>query len=343
MSTLPSRRAVTKRPHADSAAIATGAEGARDRGSVVRRGCFEQIHIDAARFATDDFNPFHDPDKWRRIANNPFPGPLALGFQLEALVENLILHLPDRAADEAFATEQALAWTQYDFTFASPLSPGDRFEASVRGGQRKRAPAPTIVHRVLIRTETRPVLLGSVRRLAEPPPPLTMRETPFTSPLRDYPDRFASDGWFLKRKFASTGHAKNFLAGSLARPADWFDELEGRVSFPDLFPPALLSCALLEQAHASGHDFFRAPLVYTTHRINVHRQAVEALRSNEPIHLLVRAPEPAHSAGGSGGGERLKSLGLVYAGQEDRLLAQAEVQLAPLAAVPPSSATGSPD
>ena len=28
---------------------------------------YRQIHIDVARNATDDFNPFHDGDKWMRI------------------------------------------------------------------------------------------------------------------------------------------------------------------------------------------------------------------------------------------------------------------------------------
>jgi hypothetical protein len=108
------------------------------------------------------------------------------------------------------------------------------------------------------------------------------------------------------------------------------------VNFPDLFAPALLSCALLEQAHASGHDFFKAPLVYAAHRIGVQGPAVRALRSNEPLHLLVRAPAPVANKGGwAGPVARLSSLALVYAGREDRLLAQAEVQLAPLATLPP--------
>ena len=129
-----------------------------------------------------------------------------------------------------------------------------------------RSPAPAIVHRVLIRTVDHPVLLGLVRRTAEPPDLPLLTDLPFTSPLRSAADRLPSGGWFLKRKFASTGHAKNFLAGSLANPADWFDELEGRVNFPDLFAPALLSCALLEQAHVNGHDFFNQPMVYAVAR-----------------------------------------------------------------------------
>lgn len=312
---------------------------AQEGETVVWRGCFEQIHVDVARFSTDDFNPFHDSGKWRRIAGNPFAGPLVLGFQCEALIEGLIAHLPNYQEDEAFAVAQALTWTHYEFTFVSPLMPGERFVARARAGRRKRTPTPSIAHRILVQTADRPVLTGFVRRTAASLNALTLADSPFTSPLREAPDRLSCEGWFLKRKFASTGHAKNFLASALTNPLDWFDELEGRVNFPDLFPLALLSCALLEQAHASGHDFFNAPLVYASHRIGVQVPAVRALRSNEPIHLLVRTPEPVTGQGGLGGREvRLRSLALVYAGQEDRLLAQAEVQLAPLAVRPDATA-----
>jgi len=51
---------------------------------------FNQIHIDVARNATDDFNLFHDRNRWLRINHNPFQGPIALGFQLESLIEHKI-------------------------------------------------------------------------------------------------------------------------------------------------------------------------------------------------------------------------------------------------------------
>ena len=47
-----------------------------------RTARFSALHIDVARFATDDFNPFHDRNKWQRIEGNPFGGTIALGFQL---------------------------------------------------------------------------------------------------------------------------------------------------------------------------------------------------------------------------------------------------------------------
>ena len=46
---------------------------------------FNQLHIDVARNATDDFNLFHDSKKWQYIKNNPFNGTIVLGFQLESL------------------------------------------------------------------------------------------------------------------------------------------------------------------------------------------------------------------------------------------------------------------
>ena len=63
---------------------------------------------------------------------------------------------------------------------------------------------------------------------------------PFPGPLRAQPDRCQRGTWFLKRKFLSVGHAKNFLAGAMADQAVWFDELAGRSLFPQTYAAALL-------------------------------------------------------------------------------------------------------
>ena len=57
---------------------------------------FHPIHIDVARNATDDFNPFHDKNRWQRVAGNPFSGPILLGFQLECLIEDQLLQYRKR-------------------------------------------------------------------------------------------------------------------------------------------------------------------------------------------------------------------------------------------------------
>ena len=49
--------------------------------------CFQQIHIDVARNATNDYNPFHDPHKYQLIRGNPYDGTIVLGFQIECLIE----------------------------------------------------------------------------------------------------------------------------------------------------------------------------------------------------------------------------------------------------------------
>jgi len=51
---------------------------------------FTQLHIDIARFSTDDFNPFHDQKLWWQIPGTPFSAPLVLGFQLAAWIDHLV-------------------------------------------------------------------------------------------------------------------------------------------------------------------------------------------------------------------------------------------------------------
>jgi hypothetical protein len=93
------------------------------------------------------------------------------------------------------------------------------------------------------------VLLGYQRESATP---LCKPDADFSQ--QDSLDRAEDRSWiaqhryFLKRKFMSTGHGNNFLAGSLVDQHYYFDEMEERVQFPAMFPVALLSCALLEQA-----------------------------------------------------------------------------------------------
>ncbi len=52
---------------------------------------------------------------------------------------------------------------------------------------------------------------------------------------------------------------KNFLAGSLVDQHYYFDEMEGSVQFPAMFPVALLSCALLDKAKQVNYAFETNP------------------------------------------------------------------------------------
>jgi len=310
---------------------------------------FQQIHIDAARNATDDFNPFHDPRKARLVRGNPFAGTIVLGFQLEGLIEHAIDLHRDAHAERATIEREGLHFSNYQLTFASVLAPGQRFGIEIK---------PTIVaadrsslsNRVVIRAEggvapptpgVAPptpggmVLIGYKRETREPLVAAD-RDPPALPALRPLPDRSFVPGTacFLKRKFLNTGNAKNFLAGSLCDQGYYFDEIAERVNFPDLFPASLLSCALLEKAQQEGHDFLVDPMVYMAHTIAVDRRIARRLRSNDVLHMLVEGPETVEGDKGlkTSGVRKLRFRCFGLVGQE-QMLYRAEVLMAPLASI----------
>jgi len=292
---------------------------------------FQQIHVDAARNATDDFNPFHDPRKTRLIRANPYAGTIVLGFQLECLIAHAIA-LHRRANDEdEFIERHALHFCNYQLTFADALAPDQPFHVDIKPTLVKAAP-PSLANRVVIRTDERIVMIGYVRETAEP---LVLGAVDIRSlpTLRAMPDRqfVTGTGYFLKRKFMNAANAKNFLAGSLCDQGDYFDELANRFDFPNMFPVALISCALLEKAMNEGHDFLADPMVYMAHTIAVDRRLARRLRSNDVLHMLVDGPAPVEGEKGLGksGVKKLRfnCLGVVEASS---VLYRAEVLMAPL-------------
>jgi hypothetical protein len=313
------------------------------------RLAFQQIHIDAARNATDDFNPFHDPRKARLVRGNPFAGTIVLGFQLEGLIEHAIDLHRDAHAERATIEREGLHFSNYQLTFASVLAPGQRFGIEIK---------PTIVaadrsslsNRVVIRAEDRVapptpgvapptpggmVLIGYKRETREPLVAAD-RDPPALPALRPLPDRSFVPGTacFLKRKFLNTGNAKNFLAGSLCDQGYYFDEIAERVNFPDLFPASLLSCALLEKAQQEGHDFLVDPMVYMAHTIAIDRRIARRLRSNDVLHMLVEGPETVEGDKGlrTSGVRKLRFRCFGLVGHEE-MLYRAEVLMAPLASI----------
>ncbi len=262
--------------------------------AVEQSGVMTQLHIDAARNSTDDFNPFHDPGKWRRLRGNPFPGPIALGFQLETLAVHLVetLHREEGQAPGAFGN--------FDFAFSDVVAAGEEFSLQVKPTVRRGAAAGELFNRVSMRKGRRLVMLGQQREGAAP---LVLAEADFggMGDLSRAPDRsLVEEGYFLKRKFMNTSNAKNFLLGCMVDQSLYFDELEDRVRFPSMFPVALISCVLLEKALSEGYDFYRDPMVYTSHQVSLDRRLLAALKSNDRLHLLVRGPEPLTERKGLG-------------------------------------------
>ncbi|MCX8048708.1 MAG: hypothetical protein N3A55_03475 [Methylohalobius sp.] len=279
---------------------------------------FSQLHVDVARFATDDFNLFHDPHKWHRLAGNPYGGPIVLGFQMETWVAEAVAAYRHTHDDPALLAR--LRFSHYQIHFAAALKPGQRFNLTIKPSHWDEG-QKGLSNRLLLRSDQGIVLMGHHRLTQEP---LVLAEKMEQLPeLCALPDRSEVMGYFLKRKFMMTANAKNFLLGCLVDPIQYFDELAARTAFPEIFPVSYISCALLERAWREGHDFERAPMVYTYHEISIDRKVGAEIKSNDPLHLLV-APENS-----SEGRKRFRCLGLI----RNDLLFQARIELMPLAEI----------
>jgi hypothetical protein len=254
-----------------------------------RVNIFKQIHIDAARNATDDFNFFHDSNEWQRIYHNPFKGPIVLGFQLESLIEHKVLLYRQLHNEQVLIAEHNLRFSNYQFSFVNAVKPGQSVSVDIKETQLKEGLATTLSNRIHIKSEGKLALIGykteSQSALFLPDP-----DIPSFNTLRHHPDRsYLSDSaYFLKRKFMNTSNAKNFLCGSLADQADYFDELQDKIIFPEIFPCSLVSNTLLEKALIEKHDFERNPKVYLSHKISIDRTHLAQLKSNDVLHILVK-------------------------------------------------------
>ncbi|MFK8049510.1 MAG: hypothetical protein AB8B81_13885 [Halioglobus sp.] len=286
---------------------------------------FQQIHIEVARNATDDFNPFHDKNKWQNIHRNPFGAPIVLGFQLESLIEyQLKLHRAENS-EQQLITKHDLRYSNYQFTFAGAVRCDQQLSVDVKNSRLKTGENTTLSNRVNIKVDGKLAILG-YKRESQAPLYLPAAEVAYSIPLLEAEDRahLPNSKTFLKRKYMTNSNAKNFLTGSLAEQADYFDELEDRVCYPEIFPCSLVSCALLEKAMSEGHDFERNPMVYTSHKISLDRTHLAKLRSNDVLHILVEQVECPSSQ------QNFQCLGVVG---NDTLLFRAEIGLIPLEAI----------
>jgi hypothetical protein len=298
-----------------------------------RQLCFEQIHIDVARNSTDDFNPFHDPQRWHRIRRNPFGAPIALGFQMEFLAADRVARQRRASGMAALIAEHGLHYSNYEFLFADALRAGEPFRLAIKKTVDNTADGGGISNRVVLRKSAGGLaLMGTLSETRRPRflPDAVISGIP---PLEHFPDRspLAGTPFFLKRKFLNTSNAKNFALGALCGQHDYIDEIDERVYFPPLFTASLASCALLEKGRGQAHDFEADPLVYTSHQISVDNRIQRKLRSNDMLHVLVEGPSTLAPPKGLGRAaveqQQYRCYGVLHNSQ---ILFRANVQLARL-------------
>jgi hypothetical protein len=256
---------------------------------------FDQIHLEVARNASDDFNLFHDKHKWLQVTHNPFKGPIVLGFQMNTLIEYQMRLYREANHENQIIEENDLRFSNYQITFVNALRPRQEFQLDIRKTLIKTIPELTLTNRVSIKADGKTILLGFKK---ETPSPLFLGDTDLSNlpELSKLPDKSTVPGtdFFLKRKYMNNGNVKNFLSGALAEQSDYFDELTGMANYPEIFPCSLTSGALLEKAQLEHHDFKQNPMVYTSHEISVDRSCLPNIKDNDKLHILVKQlPESA--------------------------------------------------
>jgi len=166
---------------------------------------FQQIHIDVARNATDDFNPFHDKNRWKSIASNPFQGPIVLGFQLECLIEDRINHHRFTHAEYSLYDKHQLCFSNYQVNFANAVRPDTEVQVDIRRSKLSEGDNFTLSNRVSIKSEGRLDLIGYKRETQKPLYLAGTDHLPLGS-LGSQRDRSYIRGtdFFMKRKFMNT-------------------------------------------------------------------------------------------------------------------------------------------
>ena len=250
---------------------------------------FEQIHLEVARNASDDFNPFHDKHQWLQISHNPFKGPIALGFQINTFIEYQVRLYREKNHENIIIEENHLRFSNYQFTFVNGLRPSQKFYLDLRKTLVKTIPELTLTNRVSIKTDDKTIMLGYKK---ETQTPLFLADTDLSHipDLNNIPDKtmVPDTEYFLKRKYINNGNVKNFLSGSLAEQSDYFDELDQTSEYPEVFPCSLTSGALLEKAQMEGHDFKQNPMVYTSHNFSMDRYYLRQIKDQDCLHILVK-------------------------------------------------------
>lgn len=250
---------------------------------------FEQIHIEVARAASDDFNLFHDKHKWLQVTHNPFKGPIVLGFQLNTLIEYQMRLYREARHEDDIVEENQLRFSNYQIIFVNALRPRTEASLEVKKTLITTIPELSLSNRIAIKSQGKTILLGHKK---ETKTPLFLADTDLSGlpDLNGIPDKTVVPGteFFLKRKWMTNGNVKNFLSGSLAEQSDYFDELAHVAHYPEVFPVSLTSGALLEKAQLEHHDFKRNPMVYTSHDFSVDRVHLAQVKNNDKLHILVK-------------------------------------------------------
>jgi hypothetical protein len=88
--------------------------------------------------------------KWLRINQNPFKGPIVLGFQLESLIEHKVLLYRQSHNENALISDKNLCFSNYQFSFVNAVKPGQAVSVDIKESQLKEGSDTILSNRVTI-------------------------------------------------------------------------------------------------------------------------------------------------------------------------------------------------
>jgi hypothetical protein len=203
---------------------------------------FEQIHIEVARNAPDDFNLFHDKHKWLQIPHNSYKGLIVLGYRLYTLIECQMRLYREAHHENKVIAENKQRLSNCQITFVNAVRPRVSVFLDIKKTLINAVPNLTLANRISIKSDGKTVLLGFKK---ETQAPLFLADTqrdglPNLSGINDRSIIPGTD-YFLKRKYLKNGSVKNFLFGSFEEQSDYFDELTQVANYREIFPCSLSS------------------------------------------------------------------------------------------------------
>lgn len=287
------------------------------------------MHIEAARNSTDDFNLFHDKKRWNLIPQNPFGGPIALGFQLGCFIETQVNAIRKQTG-ESESINSLYAYSGYEFSFAGIVKPNNSISLTLKPGKEKTSDNGRVFsNRLMLMSEGKPVIMGYKREF-EKLPDIYKVDFPNIKQIQNAQDRsYLNDRrFFVKNKYMIVGNAKNFLNSAFAEQSDYIDEFADKVNFPQMYPLGLLSSALLERAKADNYDLRNNPMIYVSHKLCINKQQTEQLKSNHKITILVSQQTLKENSTN----QQVVQHCVAY-GNSDQALFHAIVELMPLAEI----------
>jgi len=251
---------------------------------------FTQSDLDSVRSISDDGNPIHDPSVWCKVQNNPFDGPIVLGFQL--------VELAARATSDTFLNESRYkasansaphsgVYSRYRVTFLNAVLPNVNVEMKA-SPVRKIESEKTLRQRFVARSAGNIVLKGYRETVVG-----NSENTDYMFSGIDQGERLGSssaqpDGEvMITETQLLTTHARRFAkaCGDSVHQNN-VHGLRGLAS--DIYPVSMTSGALVRYAINSGWDLCARPLVYRSQDIRIDSSRLNGLSGNTAISLQTR-------------------------------------------------------